>query len=66
MTAANNFPGEMKPGMTFTIEPLITQGGPEIAILDDGWTAITIDDARTSQMEHTILITNDGCDVLTV
>lgn len=62
---ANDYPGKMCPGMTFTIEPVLSQGGNEIEILDDGWTTVTIDDARTAQFEHTILITNQGCDILT-
>lgn len=62
---ANNFEGVMLPGMTFTIEPLITQGKPEVAILEDGWTAVTMDGARTAQIEHTVLITDHGCSVLT-
>ncbi|KAK0175551.1 hypothetical protein PV327_009294 [Microctonus hyperodae] len=62
---ANDYPGKMCPGMTFTIEPVLSQGGNEIEILDDGWTAVTTDDARTAQFEHTILITNQGCDILT-
>lgn len=55
----------MLPGMTFTIEPILSQGSMEIEILDDGWTAVTVDDSRTAQVEHTILITDTGCDVLT-
>lgn len=55
----------MQPGMTFTIEPLLTQGSEECVLLEDGWTAVTVDDARTAQIEHTILITEAGCDVLT-
>ncbi|XP_078035721.1 methionine aminopeptidase 1D, mitochondrial [Augochlora pura] len=62
---ANDYPGKMSPGMTFTIEPLLSQGTKEIIILEDGWTAITADNSRTAQSEHTILITDTGCDVLT-
>ncbi|CAL7933261.1 unnamed protein product [Xylocopa violacea] len=62
---ANDFPGKMLPGMTFTIEPILSQGSYEIKILEDGWTAVTVDNARTAQCEHTILITDTGCDVLT-
>lgn len=62
---ANNYIGKMQPGMTFTIEPVLSQGGKEIEILEDGWTAVTADDARTAQIEHTILITDTGCDILT-
>ena len=57
---------EMKPGMIFTIEPMINQGKPK-AIIDknDGWTARTIDNKLSAQFEHTILVTNTGCEVLT-
>ncbi|XP_041365122.1 methionine aminopeptidase 1D, mitochondrial-like [Gigantopelta aegis] len=55
----------MKPGMTFTIEPIISEGSTDIKILDDGWTAITVDDSRSAQFEHTVLITERGVQVLT-
>lgn len=55
----------MEVGMTFTIEPILTQGGQLIDILEDDWTAITADSARTAQFEHTILVTPDGCEILT-
>lgn len=55
----------MLPGMTFTIEPILTLGNIEIEIQRDGWTAITVDNARTAQFEHTILITDAGCEILT-
>uniref|UniRef100_A0A1A9ZQW6 Methionine aminopeptidase n=1 Tax=Glossina pallidipes TaxID=7398 RepID=A0A1A9ZQW6_GLOPL len=61
----NNFPGTMQRGMTFTIEPILTFGGPEVEIQEDGWTATTLDGARTAQFEHTILITETGAEVLT-
>ncbi|XP_058455903.1 methionine aminopeptidase 1D, mitochondrial [Malaya genurostris] len=63
---SNNYPGVMRPGMTFTIEPVLTLGSEEVELLDDGWTAVSVDNARSAQFEHTILITEDGCDVLTV
>lgn len=56
----------MKPGMTFTIEPALSQGGQEIEVLEDGWTAVTTDNSRSAQIEHTILITESGCDILTL
>ncbi|KAI4468543.1 methionine aminopeptidase [Holotrichia oblita] len=62
----NNYPGRMEPGMTFTIEPVLSQGNREIVILDDGWTAVTLDTARTAQFEHTVLITDTGADILTL
>ena len=56
----------MRPGMTFTIEPMITMGSwQHKMVFDDNWTAITSDGRRTAQYEHTILVTDDGFDVLT-
>ena len=55
----------MRPGMTFTIEPMITLGTINYKIWDDDWTAVTADGKRTAQFEHTILVTDDGYDVLT-
>lgn len=56
----------MRPGMTFTIEPVLTQGDCMVEILEDDWTAITVDSARTAQCEHTILITESGVEILTL
>ena len=62
----NDFSGAMRAGMTFTVEPAIAEGdSDEIEILEDGWTAITVDGSRSAQFEHTILITDNGCDILT-
>jgi len=61
----NNYPGKMQTGMTFTIEPVLAQGSHEIIILEDGWTAVTLDNGRAAQCEHTVLITDDGVEVLT-
>ena len=55
----------MKPGMTFTVEPAISEGRPEIVILEDGWTAVTEDNSRSAQFEHTVLITENGKEILT-
>jgi methionyl aminopeptidase len=55
----------MRPGMTFTIEPMISLGTWQHRMWDDGWTAVTADGKRTAQFEHTILVTDDGADVLT-
>lgn len=55
----------MAPGMTFTIEPILTQGEDTFEILNDNWTAITNDNARTAQFEHTVLITESGVEILT-
>ena len=55
----------MKPGMVFTIEPMITLGTYQFHMWDDDWTAVTADGKRTAQFEHTILVTDTGCEVLT-
>lgn len=56
----------LKPGMTFTIEPVLTEGSPEVAgPWDDGWTYVTKDGLRAAQYEHTVLVTPDGCEILT-
>lgn len=64
--AENDSPGKMKTGMTFTIEPVLTQGEPEVIILEDGWTAVTVDNARAAQFEHTILINGSVAEILTL
>ena len=56
----------MEPGMTFTIEPILTTGKPNFQILEDDWTAVTLDNSRSAQFEHTILITPTGHDILTL
>ncbi|MEC7949264.1 MAG: type I methionyl aminopeptidase [Myxococcota bacterium] len=56
---------KLKPGMTFTIEPMINLGSPEVDHLDDGWTAVTRDRSLSAQFEHTIVLTTEGCEVLT-
>lgn len=58
--------GIMQPRMTFTIEPILSLGTEELELWEDGWTASTIDGSRTSQFEHTVLITEDGCEILTL
>lgn len=64
--AKNGYPGCMEAGMTFTVEPIISEGnGAEIFLWDDGWTALTSDYSRSAQFEHTILITQDGIEILT-
>ena len=57
---------ELKAGMTFTIEPMINQGRHETRLLGDGWTAITKDRKLSAQYEHTLLVTEDGCEILTL
>lgn len=56
----------MKPGMTFTIEPMINMGSKETRLLDDDWTVVTVDGKLSAQFEHTILVTDDGFEILTL
>jgi methionyl aminopeptidase len=56
----------LMPGMTFTIEPMLNAGAKDVRILGDGWTVITRDRSLSAQWEHTILVTDSGCEVLTV
>ena len=55
----------LKPGMTFTIEPMINLGRPEVRMLEDGWTVVTADGSLSAQFEHTVYVTESGCEVLT-
>ena len=57
---------ELKSGMTLTIEPMINSGKSDIKILPDGWTVVTKDHGLSAQWEHTVLITDDGYEVLTL
>jgi methionyl aminopeptidase len=56
----------IEPGMTFTIEPMITMGSWQHQLWSDGWTAVTVDRRRTAQFEHTLLVTDDGAEILTL
>ena len=57
---------ELKSGMTFTIEPMVNLGGAGVRLLSDGWTVVTKDHSLSAQWEHTILVTNNGYEVLTL
>ncbi|USI73061.1 type I methionyl aminopeptidase [Sphingomonas morindae] len=57
---------ELKPGMIFTIEPMINIGRPDVKMLDDGWTAVTRDRSLSAQFEHSIGITESGCEIFTL
>jgi methionyl aminopeptidase len=57
---------ELKPGMLFTIEPMINTGKAQVKVLPDGWTAVTRDRSLSAQFEHTVGITDTGCEVFTV
>lgn len=56
----------LQPGMVFTIEPMINLGRPETRLLPDGWTVVTADGKPSAQFEHTLVVTKDGYDVLTL
>jgi len=55
----------LREGMTFTIEPMINEGTPEIGFLEDGWTVVTADGELSAQYEHTVAVTADGYEILT-
>ena len=57
---------ELRPGLVLALEPMITQGGPKIRILDDGWTVVTADGKLAAHFEHTIAVTEDGPRILTL
>ncbi len=56
----------LRAGMAFTIEPMINRGGASVRLLDDEWTVVTADGSLSAQFEHTVLVTEDGCEVLTL
>jgi methionyl aminopeptidase len=56
----------MEQGMTFTIEPMLTLGSIDFVVWPDGWTAVTTDRQRTAQFEHTLVVTADGYEILTL
>jgi methionyl aminopeptidase len=55
----------LKAGMVLAIEPMINIGGPEVKVLEDGWTAVTLDGSFSAHFEHTVAITKDGPVILT-
>jgi methionyl aminopeptidase len=56
----------LKPGMFFTIEPMVNAGKPDVKILDDGWTAVTRDRSLSAQFEHMIGVTETGVEIFTI
>ena len=60
-----NTGAELKPGMTFTIEPMINSGKYEVKILDDGWTAVSKDKSLSAQFEHTVGVKDNGYEIFT-
>jgi len=57
---------KLRPGMVFTIEPMINVGTYEVEVLSDGWTALTADRQLSAQFEHTAVVTKEGVEVLTL
>jgi methionyl aminopeptidase len=66
----NYWPGTpgpaLKPGMVFAIEPMVNARGPETVLLDDGWSVVTADGSLSAHFEHTIAVTDDGPEILTL
>jgi len=56
---------ELRAGMIFTIEPMINLGRPSVKVLNDGWTAVTRDRSLTAQFEHSVGVTETGCEIFT-
>ncbi len=56
----------LRPGMVFTVEPMVNAGRPEVKVLDDGWTAVTRDRSLSAQFEHMVGVTETGCEVFTI
>jgi len=56
----------LKTGMVLAIEPMVNAGGPDVKVLEDRWTAVTADGALSAHFEHTVAITEDGPDILTL
>ena len=56
----------LKPGMVLAIEPMVNAGGPDVALLGDGWTVVTVDHSLSAYFEHSVAITTDGPEILTV
>ena len=56
----------LKPGMLFTIEPMINLGRAHVKVLSDGWTAVTRDRSLSAQFEHTVAVTETGVEIFTL
>jgi len=57
---------KLKPGMVFTIEPMVNIGKKDVKLLSDQWTVVTRDKSLSAQFEHTLAVTDDGCEILTL
>lgn len=55
----------LKAGMALTVEPMVNLGGPNVLFLGDGWTVVTADRSLSAQWEHTVVVTRDGCEIMT-
>ena len=55
----------LRPGMFFTIEPMVNLGKPQVKLLSDGWTAVTRDKSLSAQFEHSVAVTEDGLEIFT-
>jgi methionyl aminopeptidase len=66
----NYWPGNggplLKAGMVFAVEPMVNAGGPGTRLLEDGWSVVTADGSLSAHFEHTIAVTDDGPEVLTL
>jgi methionyl aminopeptidase len=56
----------LKAGMALTVEPMVNAGGAEVSFLDDGWTVVTADGGLSAQWEHTVVVTRDGYEIMTL
>ena len=56
----------LKAGMALTVEPMVNLGGPDVRFLDDDWTVVTADRSLSAQWEHTVVVTRDGCEIMTL
>ncbi len=56
----------LRPGMVLAIEPMVNAGGPDVEVLDDGWTAVTSDGSLSAHFEHTVAVTENGPEILTL
>ena len=66
ITASRAAASRLKPGMFFTIEPMINLGGYGVKVLNDGWTAVTRDRSLSAQFEHSVGVTEDGVEIFTL
>ena len=56
----------LRAGMVFTVEPMINLGAADVRVLEDGWTVVTADGSLSAQFEHTVAVTRDGFEILTI